>query len=110
MKGIDIYTALLIKSEIVNIRRFKSYKNLISYAGLAPSLHQSGGVSYSRSITKQGRKMLRWALIEAAWSAVAHDDYLRDFYDRIHRRRLDSDRIGKHIIDIYGKLPPQNTK
>ncbi len=67
---------------------------------MPPSLHQSGGVSYSGSITKQGRKMLRWALIEAAWSAVAHDDYLRDFYDRIRRRRSS----GKAIVATAAKM------
>jgi transposase len=46
MTGIDIYTALLIKSEIGSIERFPSYKKLASWAGLAPSLHQSGNVTY----------------------------------------------------------------
>ncbi len=42
MIGIDIYSALFIKSEMVNKDRFSNYKKLINYAGLAPSLHQSG--------------------------------------------------------------------
>ncbi len=100
MKGIDVYTALLIKSEIVDIKKFKTYKNLVSYAGLAPSLHQSGSVSYSGRITKQGRKLLRWALVEAAWSAVAHDDHLRSFYDRICRRK----GSGKAIVATAAKM------
>jgi transposase len=41
LTGIDVYTALLIKSEIGDIRRFPNYKKLVSWAGLAPSLHQS---------------------------------------------------------------------
>jgi len=50
MTGIDIYTALLIKSEIGSIERFPDYKKLVSWAGLAPSLHQSGSVEYRGSL------------------------------------------------------------
>ena len=44
LTGVDVYTALLIKSEIGNIDRFPDYKKLVSWAGLVPSLHQSGSV------------------------------------------------------------------
>jgi transposase len=37
LPGIDVHTALLIKSEIGSIKRFENYMNLISWAGLAPS-------------------------------------------------------------------------
>ena len=56
MTGIDIYTALLIRSEIGSINRFPDYKKLVSWAGLAPSLHQSGSIQYHGAITKQGSK------------------------------------------------------
>jgi transposase len=39
MTGVDVFTALLIRSEIGDVSRFSSYKKLISWAGLAPSLH-----------------------------------------------------------------------
>ena len=41
LSGVGVYSALLIKSEIGDIRRFLSYKKLVSWAGLAPSLYQS---------------------------------------------------------------------
>ena len=41
LTGVDVYTALLIRPEIGSIDRFPDYKRLISWAGLAPSLHQS---------------------------------------------------------------------
>ena len=74
MTGVDVYTALLIKSEIGSIDRFPDYKRLVSWAGLAPSLHQSGSIT---SITKQGSRMLRWIMVEAARVAVNHDDRMR---------------------------------
>jgi len=61
LTGVDVYTALLIRSEIGCIDRFPDYKRLVSWAGLASSLHQSGTVEYSGGITRQGSRMLRWA-------------------------------------------------
>jgi transposase len=40
---IDVYTALLMRSEIGQ-QRFPDYKRLVSWAGLAPSTHQSGSL------------------------------------------------------------------
>jgi len=57
LTGVDVFTALLIRSEIGEVSRFSSHKKLVSWAGLAPSLHQSGSVEYHGSITKQGSRM-----------------------------------------------------
>ena len=66
IKGIGKYSAMLILAEIGDIHRFPSPKNLISFAGLCPSTHQSGKVFYNGRITKQGSKWLRWILVEAS--------------------------------------------
>jgi transposase len=100
LTGVDIYTALLIRSEIGNIDRFPDYKRLVSWAGLAPSLHQSGNVEYHGSITKQGSKMLRWIMVEAARVAVTHDPRMRGFYERVKHRRGDQ----KAIIAVANKM------
>jgi transposase len=56
MPGVDFYSALLILSEIGSIERFIDQWKLVSYAGLAPSLHQSGRTLYIGRITKRGSK------------------------------------------------------
>jgi transposase len=100
LTGVDIYTAMLIKSEIGNIERFPTYKKLVSWAGLAPSLHQSGTVEYHGGITKQGSKMLRWVIVESARVAVNHDPRMRGFYERVKHRRGDQ----KAIIAVANKM------
>jgi len=100
MTGVDVYTALLIRSEIGDINRFPDYKRLVSWAGLAPSLHQSGSVEYHGRITKQGSRMLRWIMIEAARVAVNHDDRLRAFHERVKHRKGDQ----KAIIAVANKM------
>ena len=100
MTGIDIYTALLIRSEIGSIDRFPDYKRLVSWAGLAPSLHQSGNMEYHGAITKQGSRMLRWIIVEAARVAVNHDERMKAFYERVKHRRGDQ----KIIVAVANKM------
>ena len=52
--GVGYYGALLIKSEIGDINRFPSAKQLCSYAGLIPSTYSSGNTTFHGHITKQG--------------------------------------------------------
>jgi len=87
LTGVGYFAAFAILAAIGNIARFPSPGKLAAYAGLAPGLHQSGNHSYSRPITKEGRSLLRWLLVEVAWSAVRWDDHWRTLYDRIARRR-----------------------
>jgi len=85
--GVGYYSALLIKSEIGDVKRFPSAKQLCSYAGLVPSTHASGNVCYHGHITKQGSRWLRWILIEAAIHAVKRPGALRRFYFRVERKK-----------------------
>lgn len=85
--GVGYYSALLIKSEIGDVKRFPSAKQLCSYAGLVPSTHASGNVCYHGHITKQGSKWLRWILIEAAIHAAKRTGPLRRFYYKVERKK-----------------------
>ncbi|NIM52347.1 MAG: transposase, partial [Gemmatimonadales bacterium] len=58
MPGIGPYSALLILSEIGDVRRFPDARRLCSYAGLVPSVHASGGTTRRGRLTKQGSKWL----------------------------------------------------
>lgn len=68
--GIGNLTALVILAELGDINRFKTTKQVVSYAGLAPSIRSSANTCYVGPLTKQGSKMLRWMLIQSAWVAV----------------------------------------
>jgi len=84
--GIGDFSALLILSEIGDIQRFPSPKNLVSYAGLNPSVHSSGDVTRYGRISKQGSHWLRWILTESASIASRHPGKLGDFHRKIARR------------------------
>jgi len=106
--GISYYSALLIKSEIGDINRFPNKFKLISYAGLCPSIRQSGDKEIKGHITKQGSRMLRWILIQCANVAIRHDEYLSNFYLRIKKRRGHNIAIvataRKMLVCIYYML------
>jgi transposase len=87
--GVGHFTALLILSEIGDVRRFRSAEKLCSYAGLAPSVYQSGATRRSGRLTKQGSPLLRWSLLECTWMHLMHadDTRLKRFFWRLARRK-----------------------
>ena len=65
--GIGYILGAMILSEIGDITRFETPAKLLAFAGLDPSVIQSGkSVSASGSMVKRGSKYLRWALGQAA--------------------------------------------
>lgn len=85
--GISYYSALMIRAEIGDIRRFPDSEKLASYAGLVPSVYQSGNTCITGHITKQGSTHLRWVLTQTANVAVMHDKHLRAFYVRLRKNK-----------------------
>ena len=62
--GLSHFSASLIKSEIIDINRFRSFRRLCAYAGLAPRVHQSGNKAFNGPLNVNRRKKLKWILIE----------------------------------------------
>lgn len=90
--GIGYYSALLIVSEIGDINRFPDSHHLCAYAGLVPSTHSSGGVTYNGRITKTGSRHLRWIITECTRTHVrtANDSNISRFYMRLARKKGNS--------------------
>ncbi len=68
--GVDVFSAVVILTEIGDISWFPTVKHLSSYAGLAPTVYASGDTVYTGHISKRGRKALRWVLIQVVLHAV----------------------------------------
>lgn len=98
--GIGIFSALLILAEIGDIGRFPSAKQLVSYAGLAPGLYQSGGTRHGRGITRQGSRYLRWILVEISQHVIRHPGPLRQAYLRLARGK----GHGKALVAVARKV------
>lgn len=67
--GIAELIGLTLASEIGDIARFPSARQLVGYSGLTPTIKQSGQSSRTGRISKAGPDTLRWAAVEAAQQA-----------------------------------------
>jgi transposase len=86
IRGIGLFTALLIVAEIGEPDRFTQPGQVASYAGLAARVYQSGEHDYHGHITRQGSPWLRWVLVQAAIKAIGKDRRLANFYERVRKR------------------------
>lgn len=85
--GINYYSAFVIMAEIGIIERFSSAKQLVSYAGLCPSINQSGkSATRHGSITRAGRSRLRWIMVECGHIAGRFAPKLQRLKWRIKKR------------------------
>jgi len=48
----------------------RSQADVVAYGGLAPGYRESAGKSKQLGITKEGSRLLRWAMIELAWRMI----------------------------------------
>jgi transposase len=100
--GIGYYSALLIVSEIGDITRFPDSHHLCSYAGLVPSTHSSGGITYHGSITKIGSRYLRWVMVECVRAHIRNykNTSITKFYERLAKIKGNS----KAVVAAASKL------
>lgn len=86
LRGVGIYTAMVIIAEFGDVLRFRNAKQAAAYTGLTTRVEQSGNHCYTGHITKQGPAWLRCVLIEAAMKVIHEDLPLANFYARIRKR------------------------
>jgi transposase len=81
--GVGEVTSEVVLAELGDVRRFRSAKAAVAYAGLAPGWRESAGKRKDLSIEKKGSRLLRWALIESAWQFVRYDPRWRAAFQRL---------------------------
>ncbi|WP_229776899.1 transposase [Alicyclobacillus cellulosilyticus] len=78
--------------------RFSSGAKLVAYAGIDPTVHQSGEFTGIRNrMSKRGSPYLRRAIWLAATTAKTYDPTLRDFYEQKRAQ-------GKHHLAAIGAV------
>ncbi len=99
--GVNLICAASFIAAVGNPRRFMTSRKLVAYLGLDPKVKQSGEApARSGRISKRGSPSARWALVEAAWTAVLQPGPLHGFYERTKVRR----GHGKAIVATARKL------
>ncbi|MBE0537024.1 MAG: IS110 family transposase [Phycisphaerae bacterium] len=117
--GVDTLTAITLITELFNLGRFATARELMSYLGLTPSEHSTGQKERKGSITKTGNKRVRRLLVQTSWN---HRHPYRVSRDLEKRRQgqpqwaIDiADRAGQRLRKRYwhlvnrGKMPCKAT-
>ena len=80
--GIGYINGGMILGEIGDIHRFSSLNKLLAYAGLDPSVYQSGNFQAKKTrMSKRGSKVLRYVLVNAAHNVVKNNATFKAYYD-----------------------------
>lgn len=113
--GIGNLNGGMIIGEIGDIHRFESPCKLLAYAGLDPSVYQSGKFNASNTrMSKRGSKLLRYALINAAWQLTLNNKTFKDYYDlKISQGRGHYNALGHvahKLVRIIHKIMIDNVE
>jgi transposase len=109
--GVGPNTALAFVLTLGDVGRFPRGKQVASYLGLIPREESSGGRQKLGAITKQGSRLLRSLLVEAAQNAVRYDPQLRrEYLHRCHQKPKAVAKVAaarKLAVRLYWMLRTQ---
>ena len=114
IKGIGTISCAGIISEFGDLSRFKSADACVAFAGIEPSISQSGTESYTGHMVKHGSGHLRYFLMNAADYVFLHEPIFTEFYykkrseGKPHRVALT--HVAKKLVRIIYKLESENIK
>lgn len=87
--GISTSEAGMILGEVGDIYRFSKPNKLLAFAGLDPSVKQSGNFCANHTrMSKRGSRYLRYALIYAAHNVVKNNVTFKQLYDKKRANNL----------------------
>ncbi len=96
--GIGMIAAATILAEIGDISRFKNSSSLIAFAGIDPTVRQSGEFNSTHNhMSKRGSPYLRHAIFLAATTCSFHNSPLNAYY----KKKRDQ---GKHHLTATGAV------
>jgi len=80
--GIGYINGGMILGEIGDIHRFSNPSKLLAFAGLDPSVYQSGNFSAKHTrMSKRGSRVLRYALMNAAHNVIKNNATFKAYYN-----------------------------
>lgn len=110
--GFGVVTGMTVLAAIGDVSRFEKPKHLASYSGLAPGVAQSGMKLRGKGITKEGRRELRWAMVEVAQRAVKADPHWKRLFSELERRMHRNQAIvaiARHLLTVVWSVLTHHT-
>jgi transposase len=99
--GIGSLTAMLLISELIDMRRFSNVDHLMSYVGFIPTTSGSGEKERRGHLTKRCNGRIRSALVESSWVAIRNDPGLMLKYGALKKRMTGQEaiiRIARNLL------------
>ncbi len=114
IKGIGIISCAGIISEFGDLSRFKSADSCVAFAGLEPSIIESGTMSFTGKMVKHGSGHLRYHLMNAAGYVFMHEPIFTAYYYKKRNEgkphRVALTHVAKKLIRVIYKLETENIK
>lgn len=98
LRGVAKMTAATVVTELGQLSRFESPKQLMAYCGLVPSEHSSGSSIRKGGITKTGNAHVRRVIVESSW-CYQHRPWLGGYLGK----RQKSLQLDPELIEIAWK-------
>jgi transposase len=116
-KGVGAYSAVVLEYEMKGLERFQNRRQVSSYTGLCPGIHQSNGRGREGSINRCGNRTVRWILVEAIWRLMLWQPNYRPvqalgaglIQSKRARRRLAVKAARQLAIDLWRLAKGQTT-
>jgi transposase len=99
--GISNGTATTLLAEMGHIGSYASHRNLIAYAGIDPTVFQSGKYEGSSRISKRGNRHLRRVIWLMTISVIHHNEVFRAYF---LRKRGEGQPFKKAVFATSHKL------
>jgi transposase len=91
----------VVLSELGDWRRFRSQKAVTAFAGLDPGFRKSAEKCLELHISKEGSRLLRWAMIQAAWRLAIRS---RRWQTMLVRLQINTGSKKKAIVGVARHL------
>jgi transposase len=106
--GVGLLTSLAVVHTLDPVARFPRARCVAAYCGLDPRERSSGDIQRFGHISKQGNRLLRFLLIEAAHNAIRGDEQLRRFYFQLTAKKNSSIAVvavaRKLVLRLFAML------
>ena len=88
ISGVGPNTAALFLAEMGEVKNYSSHKKIIAYAGIDPSVHQSGKWIGMSKLSKRGNRHLRRAIYLMTASVVSQNAFFKAYFFKRKREGL----------------------
>ena len=111
--GIGPISAAIIYAEYGDISNFDSPSQMLAFAGLEPSINDSGTESHGGRMVKRGSSQLRYVLINCALPLIRFDMTFATYYAKKRAEgkphRVAITHVVKKLVRVIFALERQNT-